>query len=439
MLRQLERWLHQHIFKVGWLLTKNYNTTTVFYYTFFLPGIIVYEVVYWLAAGVLNVRADRAIAFPEKQEIGELRLTFVKLSKKAPAWKVNLISAAPLIAGILLIWLIATNILNVDDALRPPAGSTNFDLAVTLRQLLGTADFWLWTYFVFTIGNTMMPDASVLKVWRWVLWPMAGGVVLLFALGVGEEIVGEALSGPIARALNVLSTAFILIVVLNITAVGLLGAIESLVERITGDSATFKNGKMITMTRAEALKLRQEERQKAHQTARPAGASGGRQRQTAAPALPPGAPSIYKFAFPIPAAPGQEPITQQAAVIVEPEKPPTLPGAERPKRIEPDVVTSEAEKAPEPVPTPAPTPPPPPPRPMPVFGGMAALRQQQLEDEDDEDEADEDDVTYETDDLVHAPDDEDLADTDEDAEEEIDDEFDETDEPIDEEEEDEEA
>jgi hypothetical protein len=70
ILRWLERSLHQRIFKVGWLLSKNSQTTTILYYTFFLPGVALHELVLWLVAGFLDVRAERAIAWPQKQEIG---------------------------------------------------------------------------------------------------------------------------------------------------------------------------------------------------------------------------------------------------------------------------------------------------------------------------------------------------------------------------------
>jgi len=379
-LRQLENWLHQHIFKVGWLLTKNYQTTTIFYYTFFLPGVVVYEVVYWLAAGALNVRAERAVAMPEKQEVGELRLNFVKLSKKAPAYKINIINAAPLIVGIVLIWLIVTKIIDLNGAFQQANSGTLDDISRVIKHLTTTPDFWLWTYLVFTIGNTMMPDATILKAWRWVIWPIAGIVIFLFALGIGEEVMGQAISGPVTNGLNVLSTAFAFIVVLDVLAVGILGGIESLVERLTGDSATFKNGKMITMTRAEAIAEREKERQRTRQT---------QKQPTTAPALQGGTPSIYKLPFPIPGAPGQEPVSRQAAVIVEPEKPPMLPGQQQPKRIEPTIITGEVVGKPA-------APPSPPPRPMPVFGGTAALRtiendKKEKEDEPLEDEAIEDD------------------------------------------------
>ena len=102
--------MHQHIFKVGWLLTQNYETTTILYYTFFLPGIILHEVIYWLVAGLLDVRAERSIKWPEKQEIGELRLNFVQLARRTGRIQRAIISSAPLIIGLVIVWLMATNI-----------------------------------------------------------------------------------------------------------------------------------------------------------------------------------------------------------------------------------------------------------------------------------------------------------------------------------------
>src|SRR5215475_7197184 len=66
-LRRLEVWLHQHIFKVGWLVTNKYQTTTILYYAFFLPGILLNQLTIWTIAGFLNVRAAHSIAWPEKQ------------------------------------------------------------------------------------------------------------------------------------------------------------------------------------------------------------------------------------------------------------------------------------------------------------------------------------------------------------------------------------
>lgn len=330
LLRWFERWLHQHIFKVGWLLTKNFQTTTILYYTFFLPGVFLYELAYWLAAGALNVYADRTIAWPEKQEIGELRLNFVKLSPKASPVKVAIISIAPLIVGLASIAFIAYNILDASTALIIMRGGDLHSVMVGVRHILDAPDFWLWAYILFAISNTMMPNPNALRGWRWIAGGIGIVVVGLFLLGVGNEVIGTALIGPVARGLQALSGIFGIVILANIVAVAILGTIEAIIERVTGHSATFKNGKMIVLRREEAIIQRKQALQKAR---------AAHHKQQAASSAAQGKPSIYKLALPIPGPPGKEPVTQSPNQIVTSGKQdPPAPKAVRPPRQAPDVI-----------------------------------------------------------------------------------------------------
>ena len=112
LFRRSERWLHQHIFKVGWLLTNNFQTTTIFYYILFLPGILLREFTRWLAASLLHLKPARAIGFPQPQEIGELRLNFIRVSAPGGSIRYALINVAPLVTGLGSLWLIATRVLS---------------------------------------------------------------------------------------------------------------------------------------------------------------------------------------------------------------------------------------------------------------------------------------------------------------------------------------
>jgi hypothetical protein len=339
-LRQLQRWLHQHVFKVGWLLTKNFQTTTILYYTFLLPGVVLYEFSFWLVAGLLNVRADRAISWPQKQEIAELKLNFVKLHKSAGAVKVGVISLAPLVVGVVAVWHIAVNIIHVGDFLNLMRSGRLADLGTGIGALTSAPDFWLWVYIIFAISNTMMPnlkDLHGLRIIGVVAAVIAAG---LFLIGVGDEVILLTLNGPVASALNVLAGVFAVMVVVNLVMTAILGLIEAIIERITGDSATFVNGKLVAMTRAELLAQRAKEAEQARKA---------RQAKDRTPARA-GPPSVYNLSFPIPGAPGKEAVTQSEAVIVESEKPPTLqPGTPRDARAGPAVISGAVtEKLPAP-------------------------------------------------------------------------------------------
>lgn len=341
-LRQLEVWLHQHIFKVGWLVTKQYQTTTILYYAFFLPGIILNQLVFWLAAGFLNVSADRTIAWPEKQEIGELKLDFIRLSKNVSPLRFAIISTAPLLVGMIAVWHIANNILNVPLFLAEAnRGGFLVNISTALSHFTNAPDFWIWVYLAFTISNTMMPNFANLRGWRIVLLIIGGLIAALYVVGAGDQVVMENLRGPVTNALNSLSSVFAIIIGLDIFMVAVLGTIEAIIERVTGDSATFENGKMITMRRSELIARRQQAlavkpQQKAQQRA-------------AAAAVPVGPPSVYKLSFPIPGAPGKEAVTPSPQIVISQEPKPALASSQPDSRSGPAVISGTVtEKLPPP-------------------------------------------------------------------------------------------
>jgi hypothetical protein len=345
VLRRLERWLHQHIFKVGWLVTKQYQTTTILYYAFFLPGIILYELVFWLVAGFLNVRADRAIAWPEKQEIGELKLSFIKLSKNVGQFPLAVISTAPLLVGLAAVAFIANNRLDFQGFIHTMGSGFLDDVAAAFSRLVSAPDFWIWIYLVFTISNTMWPDVSKLRGWRVILIALAIAGAVLIAIGAGNQVIVETLNGPVTNALNALSGTLAVIIGIDLFVVAVLGTIEAIIERITGDSATFKNGKMITMRREELIKQQAAERTTARQ-----------QKSTRAPAIPAGPPSIYKLSLPIPGAPGKEAVTRDEGIVISKPPTPAIASPSTPPavaRTVPDVIPGTVTDKPG---TPAPTP-----------------------------------------------------------------------------------
>lgn len=334
VLRRLETWLHQHIFKVGWLITKNYQTTTTLYYTFLLPGVVLHEFVYWLTAGFLNVRADRVFQWPQLQQIGKLELSFVKLAKNTSPFQTTIISVMPFVVGSLSIWLMANYVFRLPEILAIIAPGTLPDVMAGLRALLETTDFWMWFYLAFAIANTMTPDLRVLGGLR-VMLPAAGVVtVLLVLLGVGDEILLGFIAERLAQVFNMLSGVFAVVIAIDLVVVGFLAVVENTIEIVTGDSADFRNGKLITMTREERIAQRRQEierQRKAHARKR----ESSRDAKTA----PPQTPSIYRLPLPIPGEPGEVPITPLQRVMVEDDDGSKLPQLkERAGRAGADVV-----------------------------------------------------------------------------------------------------
>lgn len=310
LLRRIERWLHQHIFKVGWLSTHNYQTTTILYYTIFLPGIILHEVVYYLAAGVFNVRAERKIKWPDEQEMGELKLNFIKIPTKTSPFRKALITSSPLLAGLVCIWLIANNIFDITTVVERMSTGELTDIGAAFSLLISAPLFWLWIYIIFTIANTMFPTVPKdLQGWRSVLIGLGVVGLALFLLGIGGEIF-EALQTPISTIILVLAETFILLICIDLLMVLVLGLIEYSIERITGHSATFRGNRMYTMTREEAITERSKNREREQKKV---------EREQRRKQADTGPISIYSFSFSIPGAPSTVKVTK-----LEP-----LPGTEK--------------------------------------------------------------------------------------------------------------
>lgn len=330
LLRQMERWLQQHLFKVGWLLTKDFRTTTVLYYVFFLPGVILHEVARWLAAGIFNVRADRATQFPQPQEIPELRLNFVRISPRAPKWKMAIIELAPSALGIAAVALIANGILNIAPALGLMRTGDLKDISAGFALLTGKTDFWLWTYILFTIANTMSPRLESARegLLRPILIALSIAAAIVLALGLVQDAI-LALSGALQQIFDVLTAVFGITVAINAAAIFGLAVIENTIERITGDSATIdRHGKLVAKKRVELIAEREAERQRAIKARASARAS--------APSAIEGIPSIYRLPLPLP----ETPETSKRVVMA----PPPVAGAlEAPRSREPSVLQGSAE------------------------------------------------------------------------------------------------
>lgn len=293
-------------------------------------------------AGLLNVRADRVLEWPKKQEVAELKLNFVRLAPKTGSIRLALITAAPFAVGVILVWLIANNVLNISVFAQSMQGGVLGDVSGAVSRFISTPDFWLWIYLLFTISNTLTPaHPEHLRGWWIILAALAIAFVMLMFLGTAGEVLLNALHS-LNDSVNALSGALGVIIGIDLFMVAVLGTIEAIIERITGNSATFRDGKLITMTRAEMLEQRAADLRRAR--------TQERQRTTKS-AAPAGPPSVYRLPLPIPGAPGKETVSRAEDRIIAPESKP-LPSPLSPTagRAAPDVIAGTADKPPIPSP-----------------------------------------------------------------------------------------
>jgi hypothetical protein len=203
----VQRWIHRHLFGVGYLISRGKQAATLFYYLLLLPGVVLHELSAYLMAGVFNVPSTRFTLYPEAQEDGSLEMGFVQLEEVKNPIFAAFIGAAPLLAGIGVVVLIGNSLLDLPGFFAQlQAGEVN-RLGPALAGLTGKPDFLLWTYVLFAVANTMMTNKEDRRAW----WFIVGGLIALLALMtiVGMQKFAVAwLSGPIANAFYSLSGVF---------------------------------------------------------------------------------------------------------------------------------------------------------------------------------------------------------------------------------------
>ena len=265
-----------------------------------------HELALWLAAAALNVRAEGSISLPEPQEIGELRLNFLRLADGTGRVKLRIIRLCPILAGMAALWAIALHVFQWEALLALAAAGTLDAWASALASLTGTADLWLWLYLAFVIANTMFPTLALRSDKREKAIVLFTAPLLIFVLWRFAGIAIPASASSIEALVSSLGLVVGQIAVLNCCALAVLGAMEALIERVTKRSAAFRDGVMITMSReeAQAFKLNQYRASRVPQTAD--------DKPRSAPPLD----SIYDVKLPIPGPPGKEPVSRSAVAVV---------------------------------------------------------------------------------------------------------------------------
>lgn len=226
----LERWIHQHLYGLGWLLTQNKERATLLYYLVFLPGVFLHEVTQWLTAGALKIRARKVKSWPKPQNNGTLRLDFVQV-QKAGHLANAIVGLMPFLAGLAIVLFISQRVFDVQRI--PIALSTGEmpAILVEFERLFAVPDFWLWLYLLFVIGNTMLPTASDRAEWPFIFAILGVGALAFLAIGLEEAILVTA-RGPLTLALDTLARAFGTILVLDLIVGLLLAGFEALLQRI---------------------------------------------------------------------------------------------------------------------------------------------------------------------------------------------------------------
>ena len=226
----LNRWITYHVNGIGLLISANSMVATWLYFILFLPGILVHEVSHYVVA--LAIRADptRLRLWPEVKG-GRVVLGAVEIRNSDP-FKHSLVGVAPLVMGSLVVWLVAQRL--QFDRLGTSLMIGNMDFVFrAISESLSTPDFWLWLYFLFAVGNVMLPSPADRTYWTPILAFLGTILLLLLFFDLIPEI-PRYFQEIFLSIISALVFALTTVVVVDLVFIVLIYLVESILGVTTG-------------------------------------------------------------------------------------------------------------------------------------------------------------------------------------------------------------
>lgn len=213
------------------MLTGSHRLGLVIYSLLFLPGVIIHEISHFFVAAFLGVQTGTITIFPSDfSDEGEQSLGSVQIAK-SDILRSSLIGLAPLFIGsISIIAITSWQFPQLIDSVLSLEGTLN-QLLIEGRRIIAEPLNLIWIYLIFAISNTMFVSRSDRR-----SWPALLVLLVLLALiatwaGVSSSIL-NFLRQPILVALNILTAAFFVSLVVDVIALTPLVVVHNLVKKL---------------------------------------------------------------------------------------------------------------------------------------------------------------------------------------------------------------
>src|SRR5512137_1717536 len=227
----VQRWVHQHLHGVAYLVTGHEDMALMLYALPLLPGVALHELSHALVARLLRVQTANLTVVPRRQTDGHVRLGSVQV-ERVDAIRGSLIGLAPLLAGSLTILLIIRFAFDVSTLGVAVQRGDIAGLLASLGGLLRAPDAWLWLYLLFSIANAMMPSPSDRETWPPVI--LFSLLLLSLAMAFGWNSAVEGLSLIADQVLRWLAAVFTITLLVDLPFVALIFLVEATSSRALG-------------------------------------------------------------------------------------------------------------------------------------------------------------------------------------------------------------
>lgn len=226
----VQRWLHQEIQILFYLLTRRINLALTLFALLFLPGVLLHETSHFLVAHLLRVRTQRFSLIPQVTVDARLRLGYVETAQ-VDVLRDTLIGAAPLLIGGAVVAYLGIYQLGIAP-LFDLASQGNWDqLWAALGALPDHPDFWLWFYLTFTISSMMMPSPSDRRAWLPVILVVVFLAGLALLAGAGPWMI-ENMAPGLEQVVHSIATVFGIGLVLHLALGAPVGLLRVAIEKL---------------------------------------------------------------------------------------------------------------------------------------------------------------------------------------------------------------
>ncbi len=203
-----QRWLHQQIQLLFYLLTHRLNLALTLFAILFLPGVLLHETSHFVVARLLGVRTRHFSLIPQVTVDARLRLGYVETAQ-ADVFRDTLIGAAPFVFGGAGVAYLGISQLGIAPLFEFASQGNWAQLWAAAAALPDRPDFWLWFYLTFTISSMMLPSPSDRRAWLPVILVLVATAVLALVVGAGPWMAQnvapwlEKILGAVATVLGI--------------------------------------------------------------------------------------------------------------------------------------------------------------------------------------------------------------------------------------------
>lgn len=221
------RWFGQGFQSLILLVTGSPAAALYAYHALLLPGTLLHELSHLGMAWILRVPTGRLSLRPRLQGSNMAQFGSVEVGAADPI-RTSLIGMAPLLAGVVAIFLVAHHGLLLSSA------NGGFMTASDIwPQRLQAPDAALWLYIVIAIGNAMLPSASDRRAW-WKLALMLAAVgALLYGMGALTRLPAGSEAAAM-RGVGQITAVFALVIMVDLALGSLFWLMTYVVARRAG-------------------------------------------------------------------------------------------------------------------------------------------------------------------------------------------------------------